>query len=76
MQVYLIVEWVDLGYHVKKVFLSKTDAIQELVAMTIRYKDTKINELMANCNYTREQADIWFSQNNEIYSLEEIEVQE
>lgn len=56
MQVYLICENVDLGYHVVIGYLDNDQAKRACKAMNDDFRAKKINDLMQHCNYTFEAA--------------------
>lgn len=56
MQIYLVVENVDLGYHAVQGYTDPKDADQECQRLTEIHNIKKISDLMEYCAYTEADA--------------------
>ena len=56
MQIYLVVENVDLGYHAVQGYTDPKDADQECERLIEIHNAKKISDLMGHCGYTEADA--------------------
>lgn len=54
--IYMVCEYVDLGYNVECAYTSEKKAEQACADLNKRYIESHINALVKNCGYTVEQA--------------------
>lgn len=73
-KVYMIVEDIDLGYHVKRVFFDQNRANTVCAEMNQNWRDQKIKDLMSSCGYTLKRATDYCKV--DLYDVEEHEVEQ
>ena len=73
--VWVICETVDLGYHMVKGYDSYDQAKAEFDRLCAEAVAEKVEALMKQCDYTKEQADDWCSLIT-FYELESLEIEE
>jgi hypothetical protein len=75
MQIYLVVENVDLGYHAVKGFVDRVAAEEVCQGMNTEYQRDMVEGLIQHCGYTLENA--WaYAGKRTHYEVETVEVEE
>ena len=74
MQVYMICETIDLGYHVVVVHANQDMANRACKALNDEYRRKMVKDLVDHCNYTQERAEAYVR--GDQYFIEEHEVLE
>lgn len=74
MQVYLVNNNVDLGYHVESIYLTLEAAKVECNRLNEEYNEKQKESLMKGGRYTEDQAINWLATRSDEYFIEEKEV--
>lgn len=76
MEVYLVCETVDLGYHAVSGYLDIEKAIAECARLNEEYRTDYISSLTKGCSYTYEDAVAYANNFRNYYEVDSVEVVE